>query len=102
MAYKLTPFTEIRRAAKIDGVVFHRLPFDEQPIARRPLGRALQRQTGAALRTAKYRRGRRHTGLELGFHAGLYIDLGDFENHEAVLSGQDASGKTDSGLMGNG
>src|SRR5262249_24507908 len=45
MAYELTPLRKIRRAAKIDGVVFHRFPFDEQPISRRHLDRALQCQT---------------------------------------------------------
>src|SRR5215471_7675742 len=52
MAHQLTPFGEVRRAAEVHGVVLHRLPFDEQPIARRLLtvspphaGRALRRST---------------------------------------------------------
>ena len=35
----LAPLLEVGRAAKVDGVVFHRRPFDEQPVAVRLLDR---------------------------------------------------------------
>src|SRR5215471_3397269 len=82
VANVLTPFGEIRGAAKIDRVVLHRLPFHEQPVARRLLDRALQRQACAALGALEHWRGLCDAGLELRFHAGLYVDLGDLENHE--------------------
>jgi hypothetical protein len=77
----LTPFLEIGRAAEIDRVIFHRCPFDEQPVTGGLLGRALQFQAVAALGALEHRRGAFHAGLELGFHAGLDVDLGDFGDH---------------------
>ena len=77
----LAPFLEVGRAAEIDGMIFDRLPFDEQPVAARLLDRALQFQAVAALGALEHRRGVFHAGLEFGFHAGLDVDLGDFGDH---------------------
>ena len=44
-------------------------------------GMTLQRHASAALGTLEQRRGVPHASLEGGFHAGLHVDLCDFENH---------------------
>src|SRR5690242_16189947 len=85
MADELAPFLKIRRAAEIDIVVVNRVPFDEQPVAARLLDRALQLHAFAALGALEERCGLFHTGLEFGFEAGLYVDLGDFEKHLSSL-----------------
>ncbi len=64
---ELAPFLKVGRAAKIDGVVLDRLPFDEQPVTRRLLDRALQFHAAAALGALEDRRG--------AFHAGSRIRL---------------------------
>src|SRR6266849_7154564 len=96
VAHEPTPFGEIRRAAEIHGVILHRLPLDKQPVARWPLDRTLQRQTGTPLGAPEHRRGLRYTGLELRFHAGFHVDLGDLENHRLSFRcvRQDAVGAT--------
>src|SRR5258708_36394611 len=81
----LAPFLEIGRAAEIGRVVFHRRPFDEQPVAGRLLDRALQLQAVAALGALEHRRGVFHAGFELGFHAGLDVDLCDFGDHDGSI-----------------
>src|ERR1700680_2856131 len=81
MTDELAPFAEIRRAAEIHGVVLDGLPTDKQSVACRLFDRAPQRQAGAALGAAEYWHGFGNAGFELGFHAGLDIDLGNFENH---------------------
>src|SRR5271167_5021577 len=75
------PRLEILRAAKIDRVVFNRLPSNEEAIAVRLLGRALQFHTLAALGTLEDGCRLRHPGFEFRFEAGLHVDLGNFENH---------------------
>src|SRR5579885_244491 len=83
---ELAPFLKIRRAAEIDRVILHRLPVDEQPIARRLLDRAPQFHAAAALGALEDRRGLFHAGLEFAFHSGLDVDLGDFGNHASSLA----------------
>src|SRR5215470_18768859 len=85
MAHQLAPFGEIRRAAKIDGVVLHRLPLDKQPIAGRLLDRALQSEAAVALGAPEHRYRLCHAGLEFRLHAGFHVDLGNFENHGLSL-----------------
>src|SRR6187200_586114 len=82
MANELAPFLEIRRAAEINGMILHRLPLHEQPVALRLLDRALQFHASAALGALEDRRGGFHAGLELAFHARLDVDLRNFEDHE--------------------
>ena len=84
MADQLAPFLEIGRAAEVDGVVLQRLPLQEQPVALRVLVRALQARALAALGALEQRHGAFHAGLEVFFHAGLDVDLGDFGDHGAV------------------
>src|SRR5579864_7951216 len=81
VADMLAPFLEVGRTAEVFRVVLDRLPFDEQPVAAGLLDRALQLQAVAAFGALKHRRGIFHAGLELGFHAGLDVDLGDFGDH---------------------
>src|ERR1700735_3388817 len=87
MADQLAPFLKVGGAAEIDGVGLDRLPFDEQAIARRLFDRALQLHAVAALGALEQWRGVFHAGFELGFHAGLDVDLGDFGNHFIWLPG---------------
>ena len=85
MADELSPFLEVGRAAEVDGVVVKRLPGDEQPVAARLFDRALKLHAAAALGALEDRRGIFHAGFELGFHAGLDVDLGDFGDHDVFL-----------------
>ena len=81
----LAPFLEVSRTAEVDGVIFYRAPFDEQPVAARLLDGALQFQAVAAFGALEHRRGVFHAGLEFGFHAGLDVDLGDFGDHDGCI-----------------
>src|SRR5690349_18907451 len=82
VADQLAPFREIGRAAEIDRVVLDRVPLHEQPVAHRLFDRALQRHAGAAFGTLEQGRRLLHAGFELGFHAGLHVDLRDLEEHD--------------------
>src|SRR5215471_16440927 len=75
MSNQLAPFLEVRRAAKVDRVVFHALPFDEKAIARGLLDRALKLHAFAPLRTLKNRRSLFDAGFELVLHSWLHVDL---------------------------
>src|SRR5688572_11129481 len=79
------PLLPVGAAVEILGVILHRLPGQEQPIARRFLHRTMQRHRLAALGALEIRRGLGGAGLEFGFEARLYVDLCDFEKHGAVL-----------------
>src|SRR5215475_8561548 len=85
MADQLPPLLKVGRAAEIDGVVLERFPANEQPIAARVFDRALQLDTAAALGPLEQRRGLGDAALELGFAAGLDVDLRDFEHHGGFL-----------------
>src|ERR1700704_2388437 len=92
MADQLGPFGEIGRAAEIVGVVLDRGPLHEQAVAVRQLDRTLQLHAGAALGALEQRRRLLHAALEFRFHAGLDVDLRDFEDHgnsskDLILSG---------------
>src|SRR4051812_44044556 len=78
---ELAPLLEIRRAAEIDGVVLERLPAHEEPVAGRPLERALQLHALAALRPLEDRRRLGDALLEGGFHPCLDLNLRDLEDH---------------------
>src|SRR4051812_16005394 len=85
MADQLAPFGEIGRAAEIVGVVLDRPPLHEQAVAVRQLDRALELHAGAALCALEKRRRLLHAALEFRFHAGLDVDLRDFEDHGVFL-----------------
>src|SRR5436309_2848000 len=68
---QLAPGLEVLRAAEVHGVVLQRLPFDDQPITRRLLDRALQIHPAPALRSLEERRRLGDTGFELCLEAGL-------------------------------
>ena len=76
--------------AEVHGVVLQRVPVDEQPVALRLFVRALQRHALAAFGRLKSARpfSRR---LRTRFHAGLHVDLRDFEDH--VWGFHEAGGK---------
>src|SRR3954470_12338495 len=61
------PFGEIFRAAKIHGVIFQRLPFDVQAVARRLFDGAVQLKTFPALAAPEDRLGSGNRGLEILF-----------------------------------
>src|SRR6478752_90981 len=81
MADELAPFVEIRRFTEILGVIFQRFPLHEQPVALWHLVRALQGHELAAFGALEDRPGLFYAGFKFGFHAGLYVDLGNFEDH---------------------
>src|SRR5580704_15635954 len=80
-ADELAPFLKIRRAAKVDGVIFERFPFDEQPVAARFLDRAQELHALAPLGAAEQGCRLGDAGLELSLRALLHVDLRNFKNH---------------------
>src|SRR4029077_684447 len=83
VADELAPLLKICGFAEIFGVVLQRFPLHEQPVALRHFMRTLQGHELAALGALENRRGLVNSGFELGFHAGLHIDLRNFEDHGA-------------------
>src|SRR5579863_5307685 len=86
MRDQLAPFLKIGRAAEILGMVLDRLPGDEQAIAFGLFDRAPQLHGAAALGALEDRRSLFHAGLEFRFHAGLDFDLGNFGDHDWLLT----------------
>src|SRR5262249_18361525 len=82
MADELAPCLEVLGAAEIDRVVLDRVPLDEQAIALRLLHGTLQLQAGAAAGAPENGYGLLHARLERGLHAGLDLDLRDFQHHD--------------------
>jgi hypothetical protein len=82
MPDETAPFRKIGRATKILRVVLQRFPANEKTIAARFLDGTLQFHAGAAFRAPKQWRCLRDASLELSFHARLYVDLSDLEDHE--------------------
>src|SRR5262245_2985002 len=81
MPDQLAPFLEVGGFPEILGMVLDRLPMDEKPVALRHLVRALQGHGFTTFGAFEDGRGFLHAAFELGFHAGLYVDLRDFEDH---------------------
>src|SRR3712207_2416053 len=75
------PLLEIVGSPERDRVILQGLPAHEQPVAARLFDGALQLQAVAALSPPEERLGLGDAGLELRFHAGLHVDLRDFEDH---------------------
>ncbi len=68
-------------------MVFQCFPLHEEPVALRHFMRPLQGHGLAAFGPLENRRGFFHAAFELGFHAGLYVDLRDFEDHDWISAG---------------
>ena len=83
MADILAPFLKIRGASEIDGVVFDRLPADNEKIETWIFDRAFEPHRLAALGALEQRRGIRDARFKLGLQAGLDLDLCNFKNHRA-------------------
>src|SRR5690242_15466995 len=81
MTDELAPLVEIRRLAEILGVIFHRFPLHKEPVTLWHFVRALQGHELAAFGALEDRRGFFNAGFKFGFHAGLHVDLGNFEDH---------------------
>src|ERR1043166_5263478 len=90
------PLTKILRAAKIHRVIFQRVPFDVQPVARRLFDGAVQLETFPALAAPEdgLRFGDR--GFKVLFAAWLDVDLCDFGDHgmRSLLTGRRLYRKT--------
>src|SRR4029078_3704417 len=84
---QLAPFLEVGGFPEVLGMIFHRLPLHEKPVTLRHFLCPLQVHGVAAFGPLEDRRSFLHAGFELGFHAGLHVDLSDFKDHDWISAG---------------
>lgn len=83
-ANETAPGLEVVAAAEVHGVIFQRLPADDEAVRLRPLDGAVQPHRHATARPLEQRHGLRDGGFEGGVRAGLDGEFGDFVDHDGL------------------